>query len=205
MNTDGSTPTTAWAMRGRGLGMLVCAAFGAFWASSSRPEWPAAFSTAAYAVIALITAAPVIAGLALIGRSRRLPRSLNASPRRPRRTRRLFAAIFAAEIVAMNVAAYVLTSYDMETYLIPAIAIIVGLHFYPLAGLYQARSFYFTGTVMTLAGIGGVVSIAGGLAASPVIAAVDVTCAITLWGTGLASWISTARSHQTQPEPGLHR
>jgi len=200
MNTNGSAGTTAWAMRNRGLGTLVCAAFAAFWASSSRSEWPTAFVAAGYTIIALITAALVIVGIALIRRGRQLPRTLDASPARQRRTGLLFAAIFAAEIVAMNVAAYVLADHHLEQYLIPAIAIIVGLHFYPFARLFRAPFFHATASLMTLAGIGGVAFIAGGLAAAPVVAAVDVICAIALWGTGFVSWISTARPDQRQPD-----
>ncbi|MEP7044390.1 MAG: hypothetical protein ABI843_15100 [Dokdonella sp.] len=203
MTTNGSTRTTAWAMRSRGMGILVCAAFAAFWASSSRSEWPTAFVAAGYAIIALITAALVIVGITLIRRGRQLPLTPNAARVRQRRSGGLFAALVAAEIVAMNVAAYVLAGHHLEQYLIPAIAIIVGLHFYPLARLFRAPFFYVTASLMTLAGIGGVAVIAGGLAVAPVVAAVDVICAITLWGTGLASWISTARSDQRQPEPRL--
>jgi hypothetical protein len=99
--------------------------------------------------------------------------------------------IFAAEIVAMNIAAYVLSGHHLEQYLIPAIAIIVGLHFYPLAHLFRAPRYHITASLMTLAGIGGGVFIARGFATALVIAGVGAICAITLWVTGLASWLST--------------
>ena len=196
MNTNESTQTTAWAMRSRGFGTIVCAAFAIFWASSSRSEWPTAFVAAGYALIALMTAALLLAGIALIHRSRQVPRTLDASPAPQRRTSHHFPAIFAAEIVAMNVVAHVLVGHHLQQYLIPAIAIIVGLHFYPLARLFRAPRFNVTASLMTLAGTGGVGCIAGGIAAAPVVALVGVVCAITLWGTGLTSWISTARSDQ---------
>lgn len=195
MTTNESIRTTARTMRGRGLGLVVCSAFGAFWASSSRTEWPSAFVVAGYALIALITAALMTAGVALMRRSRQRPRAIDASAAQQRRTGTFFLAIFAAEIVAMNVVAYALARHHLMQYLIPAIAIIVGLHFYPLARLFRAPSFHVTATVMTVAGIGGVVFIAGGLAADPVVAVVDIICAITLWCTGFASWISTVRSN----------
>jgi hypothetical protein len=191
MNANASTRTTAFAMRSRGYGTLACAAFAAFWANSSRPLWPIAFVTAGYAVIALITLALLIAGIELVRRSRQLPRAIDASPQQQRHTGRRFAVIFAAEIIAMNIAAYVLSGHHLEQYLIPAIAIIVGLHFYPLANLFRAPRYHITASLMTLAGVGGAVFIACGFATAPVIADVGALCAITLWVTGLASWMST--------------
>jgi hypothetical protein len=194
MNATASARTSSSALRGRGIGTLVCAAFAAFWASSSRPEWPAGFDTAAFAMIALITGALIVAGIGMIRRSRQLPSTIDALSGKRRRTGVHFAAIVVAEIIVMNITAYLLTEHHLETYLVPAIAIIVGLHFFPLAQVFRARRYHLTAALMTLAGVGGVVAIVSGLAIAPATAIVDVACAMILWVTGFASYVSTMRS-----------
>jgi hypothetical protein len=194
MNAIDSAAPSASALRGRGVGTLVCAGFAAFWAISSQPEWPTALVTPGFVAIALITAALIGAGIALIRYSRRLPRAVDTPSGPPRRTGLHFTVIFAAEIIALNIAAYVLTEYHVQQYLIPAIATIVGLHFFPLAQLFRAPRYHLTASLMTLAGIGGAVAIACSLPSDPVIAIVDVACAIVLWVTGFTSYVSTMRS-----------
>jgi hypothetical protein len=189
-----STKKSASAMRSRGIGTLVCAAFAAFWANASRPEWPSALVAAGFAAIALITGALIVAGIRLIRHSSQSPHTPDAHQGNQRRTGVHFALIFAAEIIAMNIAAYLLTGHHLEGYLMPAIAIIVGLHFFPLAQLFRAPRIHLTAALMTLAGVGGVVGIICGFSIPLVTAIVDVTCAIVIWVTGFASYVSTMRS-----------
>lgn len=73
----------------------------------------------------------------------------------------------------------------------PVIAIIVGLHFYPLASLFAAGRYPVTASVMTLAAIAGSALLASGGPADLINAAVELVCALTLWTTGFASWRST--------------
>jgi hypothetical protein len=194
MNAIVSANTSASALRSRGVGTIVCAGFAALWANASRPEWPSALVTVGFAAIALITVALIVAGIKLIGHGGHAARTTDARPSERRRTGLYFTAIFAAEIIALNIAAYLLTEHQLDRYLMPAVAIIVGLHFFPLARLFRAPRYQLTGAFMTLAGVSGAVAIACGLATAPVVAIVDIACAVTLWMTGFASYVSTMRA-----------
>lgn len=188
MNANATAMMTARALRSRGLGMFACAAFGAFWASTALSMWPVTAAAIGYGVTALMTGGLLVAAIRMIRRSRQLSSADAAMSSRQRRTGTIFFAIFAAEIIAMNIAAYLLASHHLMPYLMPVIAIIVGLHFYPLASLFRASRYYVTASVMTLAGVAGAVAIASGVAANPVNATVEIVCAITLWSTGVVSW-----------------
>jgi len=172
--------------------ILACAIFGGFWASAAISTAAIGPAIVAYILIMLITASLLVAAVRLMRHSRHM-RSLSddVSPSQ-RRTRWIFFAIFAAEIIALNIVANLRVSHDLPAYLMPAIAIIVGLHFYPLAKLFRATRYYTTATVMTLAGVAAVIALAIGLAANPVDAALEVICTLTLWSTGFVSWWSAA-------------
>lgn len=95
---------------------------------------------------------------------------------------------YSAEIIALNIVANVLLSRHRIGYLMPAIAVIVGLHFIPLAKPFRANRYYATAAVMTLAGFAAMLALGSGLAVTHVDVTVDVICAMALWLTGLISW-----------------
>ncbi|WP_458072145.1 hypothetical protein [Rhodanobacter sp. BL-MT-08] len=181
---------SAPALRSRGLGMIACACFGAFWAGTAVATAAVSYAAAYFFVIALISTWLLIAAVRLLRRSRHMTALSDTVAPAQRRTRWLFFAIFAAEIIALNVVANLLVSHHRISYLMPAIAVIVGLHFYPLAKLFRATRYYATATVMTLAGIGAILALNSGLAVSPVDVTLDIICALALWLTGLLSWRS---------------
>jgi hypothetical protein len=193
MTTHVASMHSASALRSRGIGIFACAAFGAFWATTALSAWPVISVVIGHALIVLMTGSLLIVAAAMIRRGRRPASSGDMPSSAQRRVGRVFGAIFAAEIIAMNIVAYLLVGHHLTAYLMPAIAIVVGLHFYPLAPLFRAPQYHVTATAMTLAGVIGIVLLATGLTANPVNAMVDIVCAITLWVTGFASWQSIRR------------
>jgi hypothetical protein len=77
----------------------------------------------------------------------------------------------------------------MAQYLAPAVAVVVGLHFLPLAKIFRSPHFFATAIVMTLAGILSAAAMATGSSATTANGIADLACAITLWATGFASWL----------------
>jgi len=191
MIPDQPAGMTRSALRGRGSGVAVCAAFGALWATWGISTWSAPLRDAGYAMGGLVAGSLLWLALRMIGDARKLSSADDAPASQRRRVGLLFTAIFAAEIVALNIVAWLLAKQNLLAYLMPAIAIIVGLHFYPLASLFRARHYRITATLMTLAGVAGTMAIASGWPAASTAAGVDIVCAITLWTTGFVSWRST--------------
>ncbi|MGH8183554.1 MAG: hypothetical protein ACREPH_07840 [Rhodanobacteraceae bacterium] len=197
MNEHATPAITPSALCGRGTGLIVCAIFAALWANWARPLLmgsPADWMWAAAAIVAVVSGALLLAGVSMIRRGRRLSQVTGTGDTAPRRMRSGFKLVLIAEIVALNIAAYFLISHHMAQYLAPAIAVVVGLHFLPLAKIFRAPHFFATAVVMTLAGVLAAVAMATG---SPVVTAngiVDLVCAAALWGTGFATWRRTHKA-----------
>lgn len=197
MNTHAESTITPSALRGRGIGIIVGAAFAALWATWARPllpDSPAAWTWAAAAVVAALSGALLLAGLSMIHRGRRLAQAHGTSDTAPRHMHRKFIWVLLGEIVALNIAAYLLIGHHLAQYLAPAIAVIVGLHFLPLAKIFRAPHFYATAAVMTLAGILAIVAMANGSPAATIDGSAELACALALWGTGFVAWLRTRKA-----------
>ena len=189
-------PLSSEALRGRGVAMLAFAAFGAWWATSALRPVPWLFRGAGYLLTALIMVALVWASISLFRYGRRVASATAGSSSPRRSTWPIFMLVFLAEIVAINLAALLLGRYDLTSCLIPLIAVIVGLHFYPLARLFHMPIYHITGTAMTVAGAAGVAAIMAGGDAAQSNAAVAAVCALTLWLTAFAAWSASAENRQ---------
>ena len=73
-----------------------------------------------------------------------------------------FIIIFISEGVLIFLAINVLVNIKLTQFFIPCMALIVGLHFYPLGVIFKRSIHYFVGTWMTLVAIAGIVLTANG-------------------------------------------
>jgi hypothetical protein len=184
-------------MRGRGTGIIVCAIFAALWANwagAMLSRLPATYRWTAILFVVAISGTLLVAGVAMIRRGRRLSQATGIGDTAPRGMRRKFMLVLVGEIVAFNIAAYLLIGHHMVQYLAPAVAIVVGLHFLPLAKIFRSPHFFATAAVMTLAGILAAAAMATGSSATAANGIADLACAITLWATGSASWLRVHRA-----------
>jgi hypothetical protein len=195
MSEHATPAVTPSALRGHGVGIVVCAIFAALWANWARPllaDMSASWIWITAFIVAAASGALLFAGASMILRSRHLPRAAGGGA--PRGMRRGFALVLIAEIVALNIAASLLIDHHMAQYLAPAIAAIVGLHFLPLAQIFRSPHFHATATVMTLSGIAAATAIAIGSPSMTANGTAELVCAATLWATGFASWLSMRRA-----------
>ncbi len=95
---------------------------------------------------------------------------------------RLVAIWSSAEGVAIFLAANILINLHMAERLLPTMAIIVGLHFMPLARGIPARVYYWSGAALVLVGAMGWL-----LPPDDAPLATGLLAAATLWGSALAS------------------
>lgn len=191
----------AGVLRGRGIGIIVAALFAAAWANWSRlllvrlpTPWPWLIAVAAIAISVML----VLAGIALV-RHGRASAAADADDAGGARTtmRRRFLLVLAGEIIALNLVAFLLFRHGLPQYLGPAFAIIVGLHFFPLASTFGARHFHATAVVMTVAGVLAVLAIASGSRAVTAAGLAEIACAVTLWATAFVSWRRTRHALAT--------
>lgn len=192
-----SGATTPFALRGQGIGIIVATCFGALWAVWARAwlsHYPAIVPWAAYATTAAISSALLAAGIATVRRARRQTGEADTRPAIRRRIGRQYWLVVTTEVVVLNLAAAALFRFDLGQYLPPAIAIIVGLHFFPLAHTFRAPHLHATATLMTLAGATATLAMAAGGPGVVVAGLADMACAGVLWGTALVSWLRVRKA-----------
>lgn len=191
--SEHATPATAPStVRGHGTGIVVCAIFAALWANWARPllaGLPAWWAWATAFAVAAAGGALLLAGASMIHRARRLSQARGTGDTAPRGMRRKFMWVLVGEILALNIAAYLLIGHHMAQYLAPAVAIVVGLHFLPLAKIFRSPHFFVTAAVMTLAGIVAAVAMAAGISPITADGVAELVCAVALWVTGSVSWL----------------
>lgn len=173
----------------QGSGIIIATVFGALWASWANPLFtraPQAWFWVYALTVAVISIALLAAGIAIIRRGLRLPREASNVIRR--RIRRDYIITVVVEVIALNIAADLLITHHMMPYLPAAFAVIVGLHFFPLAWIFRTRHYHATAVLMTLAGILAILALADGAPAKTAGSLAAAVCALVLWGTAALSW-----------------
>nr|WP_255731436.1 hypothetical protein [Solibacillus sp. MA9] len=150
-------------------------------------------------VIVIIGIALFFGGVSLLSASRDLTEQVSKTDlSRGKRIRFWFNIIFAAEGLAIAITIGVCNA-TRHTELIPVlIAIIVGVHFIPLAPLFQVRLYYFTGALLCLLAIITLLFVPvkvtlGEHQINAFMSVVGFGSALILWGTGLAIWLMGRR------------
>lgn len=174
-------PASARNPQGSGVGAAICAGFAALWAVTGTRGWPAPFAEVIYAIAFLVTALLLAGCVQLVSRARHLPR--RSDPAAARRRTGWFLLVVLLEIVAINVIVLTLAMHHLDAYQMPAIALVVGLHFFPLARVFAMPHYVLTGAVMTAASIGGIALLVIGSDARLCNTGVDFACAAILWTT----------------------
>jgi hypothetical protein len=134
-------------LNGRATGVLFLAGFGTLWMGLALYAMQVLDLADGGAILGgLLT---LVAGAAwLMQRARQLPRK----PADPA-MRRAFRRINAIQWIAVFVAAFFLPKLHLERYVVTAIAVIVGLHMFPLARLFRHPQHYVTGAVLVIGAV----------------------------------------------------
>lgn len=140
-----TTIEQASALRGRAIGTLVMTGFGAWWVFAAMSSIDG-LALWIYLAVAIIPA--MLMGFAFF-RLSRLPNSPgNPSPTAGKMGRN-FRIVLIAEVLLIMIAIVVLGRSGRPDLITASIALIVGLHFLPLAAIFRVPLYYATGIVMT--------------------------------------------------------
>lgn len=124
-----------------------------------------------------------------------LPRNPGTTdtPEDRRRTRQ-FLYIFGTEGLAILVVKNILVNTNLDYLFIPSLALIVGLHFFPLARIFKRKFDYFVAAWTTLIGLTGLaLIIQKSLPTNSAIAIVAIGCALATAANGLRAVINGNR------------
>jgi hypothetical protein len=165
-------------MRGRAVGAIVCAGFGAYalywWTQAAiqgeRRPW--------FGAIAAFTAILVVWGIANLATLRHAPR-VALDKRLVRFYRIGYVLIVAIEGAAISVGGPILGHFHRPDLFGQWVGAVVGIHFFPLGKLFKIPLYYGTGAAISLAAFG-----------SLLISPIPLRSAISAGGTGMALWIT---------------
>ena len=129
--------------------IVFMAGFAAFW-------WVAGLWSAHFPAFFFV-GGPVISVLLVFIARRRLRGAPPRPPEEAKRAGKIVGWAASGEGLAIAVVANLLVMNGQRALVLPAIAIIVGLHFLPLAVLLKVRIYYATAALITLAGVVGLV------------------------------------------------
>ena len=138
------------ALGGRARGVLIGALIAFGWALFGTGALAGATRYALLAVAAAITATLLLSAMTMLRRARALPKATATAVQAQgsRRAWRLFWLNFAGEVILLNIATALLSAPRLRVFWVPAISLVVGLHFLPMAGFFRVRSYRWVGAAM---------------------------------------------------------
>jgi len=138
------------------VGLVLMAVFTTAWSANTLGTWPGAVGTAITAAGVATSAWFVVTAVRLGRTRRRASAEVTADDeRRLRRSGRAFGFVFALEGVVIVAAANALTAVGRPDLVLPVIALVVGLHFYPMARIFERRIDTWLATALTAVGLAG--------------------------------------------------
>lgn len=141
---DTSTVLPRAAVRGIGGTLLLMALFTTCWAGIANAGLQGADHYLHLTVCSMVSLVFIFYGVWLLLRARRFPKSRSAEDlSRGKKMGKAYAIVFGIEGVAIGATSAILGLSGRGEYILPVIALIVGLHFYPFARIFDRRVDYF--------------------------------------------------------------
>lgn len=170
--------------------MLFMAFFGTLWAGIGIGGLQGLGQPWLSTMVLLVGLGLLIGGIALLRASRHLPNQVTeADFQRGNRTGMWFGIVFATEGILIAVASAICNAINRFDLFFPIMAIIVGVHFWPLAALFEVKAYYLVGVLLcVLALITFAVPEQGNLGGQPITApwvVLGFGAALILWSVGL--------------------
>lgn len=195
-----STPDRAdrAATQAMATGALNMAFFGAVWTAAGSGGIGGAAGVGVLVVGWTLAVVLCVGSVRLRRGARALPRddSLQVQARR-RSTLGRFNLVFGLEFLAIAVAVFLLVRLGLQSWIPSVVALIVGIHFFPLAELFGARVYHLTGALLCVLAL-----VAFLLAPGSRLALVGVGSAATLFATSAYVLLVGARATRSPPPEG---
>lgn len=132
------------------------AVFTTAWCANTLSTWPGVLGTAVFTAGVLASAWFVITAVRLARVRGRASTAMTPEEQRSqKRAGAAFGWVFTAEAVVIVVAAGVLGRLGRPDLVLPAVALVVGLHFYPMARIFRRRIDTWLATALSAVGLAG--------------------------------------------------
>ncbi|WP_028552115.1 hypothetical protein [Paenibacillus sp. UNC451MF] len=183
------------AVFGAANGVMFMTFFGALWASIGIIGSHGLGDPWSLVLSGVVTLILLSGAISLFGKARNMNFAVTPEEREHwRKINRKFGLIFGLEGLAIFIASVICNIINNFEVFFPIMAIIVGIHFFPLAQLFRENFYYGTGVMLSILGIitfflpmNATVNNVTLIATSTFI---GFGSALTLWVTGLRIWIA---------------
>ena len=148
------------AITGIGTGLMLMAVFTTIWSCIANAGLNGKDYHLVLIVFCLLAAILAAYGVFLFRNAKKFPESTSEADIAEKKcTGKWFGIIFGAEGLGIFIAINVVTNLGHSDLVIPTIALVVGLHFYPLAKVFKRKIDYYLATWTTVIAICGIVFI----------------------------------------------
>lgn len=201
-----SSTVPRFAVRGVASGVIFMAFFGTLWADigiGGLQGWGGVWFLIGAVLVGI---GLLLGGISLLLASRRLSDQIaEVDVPRGRRIGLWFVITFASEGVLIGVASGICNALHRFDLFFPIMALIVGVHFFPLAALFQVKVYYLVGALLCLLAIIALLVVPESvtLDGQHIMAqwvVLGFGAALILWGVGVGLWL-LGRRLLTLPEP----
>jgi hypothetical protein len=151
-----TTTETAEAISGRATGVLFFSGFGTLWLFTGLSAMHRLTRTN-IALVVVLFALLLFAALSLLKRASKFPRSAQ-DVAHDAQISRTFRRVNTIQWIAIAAVLVLVNIFHQQALIVPAIAIIVGLHLFPLARLFRYPVHYVTGALLILWSVGTVIA-----------------------------------------------
>ncbi|NUU79056.1 DUF7010 family protein [Paenibacillus xylanilyticus] len=186
------------AVFGAANGVMFMTFFGALWSAIGIIGSNKLGAPWLLVLSGIVTLTLLIGAISLFGKARNM-NNVTAEKEREKwnRINRKFGMIFGLEGLAILIASVLCNLFDHFEVFFPIMAIIVGIHFFPLARLFRQNFYYGTGIVLSILGIISLFiplnTTFGDVSLIARSTFIGFGSALTLWVTGFRIWITTLK------------
>lgn len=191
-NSSSTIPRAA--IRGAAWGVIFMAIFGTLWAGIGIGGLQELASPWLWITSICVGILLLLGGISLIWTSRHVNQITDHDSRHWRRAGIWLGVISTIEGMAIGAASAICSATEHFNLFFPIMAIIVGVHFFPLAPLFRVKTHYITGSLLCLLAIVTLLFVPehSTLIGQPILTwwtVVGFGSALILWGTGLVIWL----------------
>lgn len=168
-----------------GIGLFLMAFFTIMWSITATVGFTENIYYLFTGLFSISSLLFIIYGIHLFHISGKFPKLLSdADKTKGKKIGKWYGIIFGLEGLTIPLTAVLLSRFNADEYLVPAIALIVGLHFYPMAKVFKRTIDYYLATWTCIIGLIGIYMTTKALSPSYILAFVGVGVAISTTAYG---------------------
>jgi FtsH-binding integral membrane protein len=154
---DNTNQVPRAAIKGIAFGILLMAVFTTVWLGIASSALSGVYHWFCIGILLAVLVCFVVCAVRLFIQSKEFPPTRPEDKAEGSRMQIWYGVIFGLEGLFIGAACGILGSRGLNDYIVPTIALIVGLHFYPMATVFSRKFDYFTGTWTTVVAFSAII------------------------------------------------